>query len=397
MRHSIRAMTRYKLRSAFIMLGSFIGTAALTLIIAVGEGAERKILATVRQLFGASSIFIMAGGTQLMGGPGANAARMTIDDFVAIADEVPQIEVWDPQQGMGSASVRYEGNAATARILGQSERYERVWQRAVTRGETLDAASVNSAERVALIGVTTAKELFGDADPIGREILIGNVSLQVIGVLEPFGTDLHGMDRDDEIVVPITTMMRRMMNVDTIAAAKLIVRDPSQVDRASTEVRRILRARHGIPTGRPDDFRMIPATAVQQMVSSVQRVLSIYLPLVAGIALLVAAIVAATLMLASISARIGEIGLRRAVGARVEDIQLQFVVETASTILVGGILGIIAGIVAAQIIATRFSLGNVLSWRAIVLGIVVAIGTGVLAGILPARRAARLNPAEAVR
>lgn len=396
-RHSIRAMARYKLRSAFIMLGSFIGAAALTLVVSLGEGAERKVLATVRQLFGASSIVIMAGGTQLMGGTGANAARLTIDDLEAVAAAVPEIETWDPQQAIPDASVRHEGATATARVLGESERAERVWQRTVTRGEHFDGRAVRTSERVALIGETTAKELFGAQDPVGAEIQIGNVPFRVIGVLEPFGTDLHGMDRDDEIVIPISTMMRRVLNVDTIAMAKLLVKDPSRVGAAAKEVTRILRERHGIPATRPNDFHLITAVTVQKMVSRVQTILDLYLPLAAAIILLVAAIVAATLMLASVNERIGEIGLRRAVGARMEDVQLQFLIETASTVLTGGIAGILVGSVAAQMVAGRYSLGQVVSWRPVVIGIVVSVVTGIAAGVMPARRAARLNPVEALR
>jgi len=396
-RHSIRAMARYKMRSAFIMLGSFIGAAALTLVVSVGEGAERKMLATVRQLFGASSILIMAGGTQILGGSGANAARLTIDDVEAIAAAVPEVEVWDPQQAIASASVRHDGATATARVLGESERSEDVWQRGVTRGEYFDAHAVKTSERVALIGITTAKELFGADDPIDGEIQIGNVPFRVIGVLEPFGTDLHGMDRDDEILVPISTMMRRVMNVDTISTAKLLVGDSSQVEKASKEVARILRERHAIPAGRPNDFTLITATNVQQMVARMQKVLSLYLPLVAGIALLVAAIVAATLMLASVNERVGEIGLRRAVGARIEDVQLQFVIETAATIVMGGLVGIVIGSVLAQLVANRLQLGVVISWRPVLLGVIVSMVTGFLAGVVPARRAARLNPIEALR
>lgn len=395
--NSFAAIGRYKLRSAFIIAGTLIGTAALTIVIAAGGGVKRKMLSTVRQLFGASSILVMSGGTQFMGGPGANAVRLTLDDIEAVAAEVPQIEAWDPQQAIPNASVRFNGRTATARVFGTSERYERVWQRGVARGEMFDATAVRSGARVAIIGVTTARELFGTNDPIGQEILVNHVPLQIIGVLEPFGTDLHGMDRDAEIIVPISTMMRRVMNVDTIAAAKLLVRDPSQVDDARRAMKRVLRARHGTPEGRPDDFNVITSVMVQRTLAKMQRVVGIYLPIAAGIILLVAAIVAATLMLSSVNARVSEIGLRRAVGARVEDIQMQFVVETAATMLVGGILGVALGSVLAEGVARRFSLGGVFSISTIVLALGVTIATGVLAGVLPARRAARLDPIEALR
>jgi len=399
---SLRALRRYKLRTSFIMLGSFIGAAALTLVVSVGEAAERKVMATVRQLFGAQSILIMTGGSQLMSGARADAVRLTLDDVESAAGEVAQIVAWDPQQAVPSASVRHAGATATVRVLGASERFERVWERGVTRGETFDESDVRAAARVALIGETAARELFGadvlnGAEPLGAEILIGNVPFEVIGVLEPFGTDLHGMDRDDEIVVPLTTLMRRVMNVDTIAAAKFLVDDPAHVDGAVKALKAALRQRHNLPAGRPDDFTVISALAVQQMVARTQRVLELYLPLVAGIALLVAAIVAATLMLASVNARVSEIGLRRAVGARVQDVQLQFLIETAATMFAGAVAGIAVGLGVAQYAAMKLHLDGTLSWRAMLLAIVVSILTGLLAGVFPARRAAQLDPAEALR
>lgn len=397
-RHSIRAVGRYKLRTFFIMLGTIIGSAALTIVISVGKGAERKILTTMRQIFGASSVIVMAGGTNIMSGPNANAARLTIDDIDAVAGAVPEVEVWDVQQVMPSdTSVRNGDAVATARVLGQSERSERVWQRSVSRGEYFDAAAVRSSERVALIGENTARTLFGDSEPLGHDIQIGNVPFRIIGVLERFGTDVHGMDRDAEIVVPISTLQRRLLNVDTIMAAKLLVKNPAQVESATAELSRLLRERHAIAKGRPDDFHFMTTVAVQKMVRKVERVLDLYLPLGAGIALLVAAIVAATLMLASVNERIGEIGLRRAVGARLEDVQLQFVVETAATILGGGILGIVLGLFAARWFALRFHLGDVFNWKVVLIGLIVSIVTGIVAGVLPARRAARLDPAVALR
>ena len=395
--HSLRALRRYKLRTTFIMLGSAIGAAALTLVIAAGEAAERKVLDTVRQLFGAQSVIVMAGGTQFMSGARGEAARLTVDEVEHAVSVTPGIVAWDPQQVLGNASVRREGNTATARVLGASERFPIVWERGITRGALFDASDVRSSARVALIGETTARELFGSGNPVGGEILIGNVPFEIIGVLEPFGTDLHGMDRDDEIVVPLTTLMRRVMNVDTIAMAKFLVDDPAHVGDSVKSIQRALREQHRIPTSRPDDFQTINAIAVQRMVSRTQRILAIYLPLVAGIALLVAAIVAASLMLASVSARVGEIGLRRAVGARIEDVQFQFLVETAMTMLIGGIVGIVAGLALAQLAAAKLHLGSTLSLRAVLIALIVSIATGLLAGVLPARRAAQLDPAIALR
>jgi putative ABC transport system permease protein len=397
LKHSLKAVSRYKLRTTFMTLGSLVGVAALTLVISVGEGAERKVLKTIDQLFGASSIVIVGGGGALMGGPHADGARLTLDDVEAVVKELPQISDWDPQQNIGSASVRRGDAAATVRVLGQSERSEHVWNRGVLRGEYFDAAAVTGSSRVALIGETVARALFPGEDPLNAEIQVESVPFKVIGVLEPFGTDVHGMDRDNEVVVPLSTLTRRLMNVDTIAAAKLLVDDPRRVQQTAEEVNRILRERHGIAAGRPDDFHTITALQVQQMLKLAQRVLFIYLPLVAGIALLIGAIVAAALMLVSVNERVGEIGLRRAVGARAQDIRLQFLVETAVTTLGGGIGGIALGYLVAHFAARHLHLGQIFSWEAVLLGIVVSVITGLLAGVVPARRAAQLEPADALR
>jgi len=257
---------------------------------------------------------------------------------------------------------------------------------------------------VALIGETVSRSLFADQDPVGQDILIGSGSFRVVGVLEPFGTDIHGMDRDNEIVVPVTTAMRRIMNVDSIRAAKLIVSDPAQVEAASRGVVRVLRERHGLSEGRPDDFTVTTSVAIRQMVGKFQRVLFVYLPLVTAVSLLAALAVSASLMLASVNERVSEIGLRRAVGARPRDVRLQFLIESAATTLAGGLAGLLVG--GASIIAVNMMLASMtgrsglnatLSPGAIVLGVGLSILTGLLAGVLPARRAALLQPADALR
>ncbi len=378
-------------------LGTLVGVAALTFVVSIGTGAERKILATVRQLFSASSILVMSGGGRIMGGPRSDSTRLTLDDLDALGSELPAIETWDPTKVLDQTQVRHENATATVRVVGSSERAERVWDRGVSRGEYFDATAVARSARVALIGETAARQLFGSEDPLGAEVLIGSVPIRVIGVLEPFGTDAHGMDRDNEIVVPISTAMRRLANVDTISGAKLLVRDPARVAETAREVRRLLRERHALAGSQPDDFTIVTPVQVQRMVARAQRVFFVFLPLVAAVSLLAGGVVAASLMLFSVSERSGEIGLRRALGARPRDIAWQFLLETALTTLAGGVGGALVGGGGALLVASRMGIEGMVSWPAMVLSLFLAAVTGLLAGVLPARRASRLQPADALR
>ena len=394
--HSVGVMARYRLRSATVMLGSLVGVTALTLVVSLGQGMEAKVLKTVGPMLGDSSILIISGGSRIMGSPRAGASRLTIDELTALAAELGGIDSWDPQQEVSSV-VRHRETTATVRVLGQSERGERVWARTVTRGQYFDAAAVSTSARVAVIGDTVARNLFGDSEPLDAEIRIGAVPFRVIGVLEPFGNDMHGMDRDDEIVVPISTLMRRLTNVDTVSAARLVVNDPGREEEIASEIGRILRARHALASDEPDDFRIVTTVEVRDTVAFIRRVLRLYVPLAAAVVLLVAGIVAATLMLSSVNERVGEIGLRRAIGARPEDIRLQFATETAVSVLTGGLGGLLLGYAAARFAATRLQLGVAFSWEAVLIGLVGSAIAGLLAGVLPARRAARLQPADALR
>jgi putative ABC transport system permease protein len=393
--HSAGMMRRHKVRTAFMMVGSFIGVAALTLVVSVGQAVKQKMVAMARQVFGEDSVMVMDGGGHMLGAPRNPGTRLKLDDAQAIATEVPGIENWEPQQGL-TAAVRRGGASESAQVLGETERYEPVWNRTASRGELFDAAAVKSSARVAVIGETVAGRLFRDEDPIGSDIQIGAVPFRVIGVLERWGTDPHGMDRDNEIVVPISTLMRRLTNVDTITGAKFVAR-AAKDDAMVKQIREMLRSRHSLAAGQPDDFSILTASEVRQMMAAIERVLLLYLPMVAAISLLVGAIVSASLMFASINERAAEIGLRRAVGARTEDIRLQFLVETATTTVAGGAGGIVLGYVLAQMGATRLHLDGVEPWNAALLGIAASILVGLVAGLLPARRAARMSPVDALR
>jgi len=191
--------------------------------------------------------------------------------------------------------------------------------------------------------------------------------------------------------------MRRLMNVDTIMAAKLLVRDPGRMEATVEEIKGLLRERHTLGEGEPDDFRIFTPIAVRQMVSRANRVFSLFLPLIAAVSLLVGGVVAATLMLLSVSQRVGEIGLRRAVGARARDIRLQFLLETAAVTLVGGLAGVLVGVLGVFGLARAMAMPAVISWQAILLGAGLPAITGIAAGVLPARPAASLLPVDALR
>jgi putative ABC transport system permease protein len=394
--HSAGMMGRHKLRTGFMMIGSFIGVAALTLVVSVGLAAERKLLKLAHQMFGESSLMIIDGGGHMMGGPRNPGTRLKIDDLEAIAKQVPEIEAWDAQQGL-TASVRHGDLADTAQVLGESERSEHVWGRPAVQGAYFDDTAVKSSERVALIGQTVTTQLFRNEDPMGEEIQIGSVPFRIVGILEPWGTDPHGMDRDNEIVVPISTLMRRLTNVDTITGAKLLIAPSAQEDQVVKAIDTILRERHGLAADQPDDFSILTASEVRKVMASIERILSLYLPMVAAISLLAGGIVSAALMVASVNERAAEIGLRRAVGARPQDISLQFLIETATTTLAGGFAGILLGYVLARMGATKMHLGNVAIWSAALLGILASIMVGLAAGLLPAQRAARMSPVDALR
>jgi putative ABC transport system permease protein len=191
--------------------------------------------------------------------------------------------------------------------------------------------------------------------------------------------------------------MRRLANVDKIGMAKLLINDPGQAEEIKAQIREVLRERHALSSGQPDDFSILTASEVHRVIGEIQRVMFLYLPLVALVSLLVGGIVSASLMLASINERIGEIGLRRAVGAAAADIRLQFLLETAATIVIGGLVGIAFGYAVAELAANRMHLGSANPWLAAALGLLASSLVGLLAGILPAVRAAHLQPAEALR
>jgi len=382
-----------------MMIGVVIGIMALTLIISLGKGTEKEVMSNIERMFSASNILISAGGGRMMGGPqaGGPTTTLTMADMEALQEAIPNVDMWDPMIMIFGREVKYKDQNTNLMIFGHSPAAEDVWNRGVTSGIFFTEADMESSARVALIGQNAARTLFGDEDPLNKQIRIGTVPFRVIGVLELMGTDPHGMDRDDEIHAPITTVMRRLMNVDYIQSAKLHVRDANQMDGNVELIKQMLRERHQLAEGEPDDFSIMTPVEVQEMVSASNRIFNILLPLIAGISLIVGGVVVATLMLITVNERTSEIGLRKAVGARAKDILFQFIMETTVITLMGGFVGILLGILGVLGMASMMQMPSFVSWQALLLGIAFSVIIGMIAGVVPARKAAAMDPVTTLR
>ncbi len=396
---SIRTMGRNKLRTFFMMLGTLIGVAALIVVVALGQGTQRAVLSSIQRMFSGSTILLSAGSGMRGDDPraGGPTSTLTLADLEAIQAEVPAVDLSDPMQMIGPRQVVYQGNASDVSIIGQSENAEVVWNRRVTRGSFFTAADVQSSARVAVIGERVVENLFGDTEPIGQQIRIGNVPFQVLGILEPFGIDPHGLDKDNEIIVPVTTVMRRLSNVDYLGSAKILVDTEADLDATVFAIEDILRERHGLAANQQNDFHMITPVRVEHMIESSNTIFTVFLPIVAIISIIVGGVVVANLMLMSVNERRHEIGLRKAIGARPRDVWRQFFHEATVITTVGGVLALAVGVVVLQFIARAMETTAVFPWEVSLMGMGIAVLVGLVAGVMPARRAAQMDPIASLR
>ncbi len=396
---SVRAMSRNKLRTFFMMLGTLIGVTALTVTMALGQGTQRALLESIERLFSGHTILLNAGSGMRGGGPHGTGVTttLTVDDIAAIEAAVPAIEMSDPMQSAGTREVVFEGNATEASVLGHSNNADVVWNRGVSRGSYLTADDIRSSARVALVGETVVRDLFGDVDPIGQQIRIGTVPFEVVGVLDRFGIDPHGLDKDNEVIVPYSTVLRRLRNLDYISSAKLLVDAEADLDITVLAIQAVLRDRHGLAPGEPNDFSMITPKQVTAMVESTNQVFTVLLPIVAVVSIIVGGVVVANLMLLSVNERRQEIGLRKAMGARTRDVWWQFVLEATAITTAGGALAIVIGVGVLRLITHLTQAEIVFPWEVTLVGMGVAVLVGLVAGAMPAGRAARMDPIESLR
>ncbi|MBK8176502.1 MAG: ABC transporter permease [Rhodospirillales bacterium] len=399
---AVQALRANVLRSALTMLGIVIGVAAVILVVAIGSGARDVI---VRQISSLGSNLIVIDPLSVpigsMRGIGGNGRSLSEDDADAIRRDVPDIQDAVPMVRGSVLAVRGDLNVVTP-IYGVTLGFldARDWE--IANGRSFANDEMNAGDKVALIGKTVARALFGEIDPVGAAIRIQRVPFTVVGVLAAKGQTTSGKDQDDVIIAPLKTVKARVLGVNPAAPQRvdsMLVKVSEGADLSVTEeeVRGLLRERHRLQTFQEDDFSIKNLAEVLQIKQASAQALASLVAAVASVSLLVGGIGIMNIMLVSVIERTREIGIRMAVGARRRDILAQFLVEAVSVSAIGGGVGLIIGIVAAGVVASIAGWPWIISPVAVLLAVGFSVGVGVVFGFYPARRAAWLDPIEALR
>jgi putative ABC transport system permease protein len=395
LKQSLLAVMAFKMRSVFCLVSVVLGIASMVVIVAATEGAYQKAFEIVER-FGPASLLVISGGEQ------ASAVRqrrktLTLADADAVRDAFPNAYLVMPMSSVGNVTISHRERKHQARIVGSGSHYSLGWSWPVVEGSDISELDVKGLRNVGLIGQEIVRRLFGDQDPVGKYLMVRRIPVQVIGVLQARGTS-HGGNLDEQIVMPITTVMRKLLyEKQYVSAFRVRFTSEKNIKQQADALKVFLRQRHRLQEGEPDDFRMISATEIIQFLVALSGSLVLFLGISGVTSLIVAGFVLANLFLLSVRERAREIGIRRAVGACRSDILFQFLAEAVLLTTVGGVLGFVAGLGASRLLTLIAEFPMVFSWKAFVIGLVLAWGVGIVFGLQPAWRAARLNPIEAIR
>jgi putative ABC transport system permease protein len=393
------AMGANRLRAFLTMLGMMIGVAAVIMMLAIGRGAQFMVDQSIASM--GSNLFIILSGSTTSGGVrlGTGAApTLTTGDAAAIA-ELPAIAAVAPVAPGGAQIIAGSANWST-QVMGTTPAYLDVRDWGVSAGFAFTDADVRSQTRVALLGQTVARNLFGDEDAVGKTIRIKSSPFTVIGVLSAKGQSLNGQDQDDTVLIPVTTAQRKVFGSQFPGSVRFIMAQATSAEAMPTaerEMAELLRQRHHLPDRADNDFDIRNLTALANAASQTARVMSIMLGAIASVSLVVGGIGIMNIMLVSVTERTREIGIRIAIGARQRDIRTQFLLEAIMISLIGCIVGVVLGVGAAVAANLLAGIAVVITGTAVVLAFSVAAAVGVFFGFYPANKAARLKPIEALR
>ena len=403
LRSAWRALAANTLRSILTMLGIIIGVAAVITMIAVGRGATERVQAQMKGL-GSNIMMVVPGGVSQAGVRlGAQTRqRLTEEDALAIAFEIPEVQVAAPTSRASGQLVAGNTNWGTT-IYGVTNDFLEARDWGLQAGRLFDAAELAGSAKVAWLGATVAREMFGEQDPVDQVVRVRGVPMKIIGVLATKGQNSMGQDQDDVLMMPISTLRNRIWGGDATSRLKRVgtilvkVREGQSMKVAEESIKDLLRQRFKVPAGTEDPFNVRNLTEILQAQEEASRIMTLLLAAVAGISLIIGGIGIMNIMLVSVTERTREIGLRMAVGARGRDILAQFLIEAVTLSLIGGAIGVLLGAV------STWAVGSFAGWQvSMSLGsIVLAAGfsaiVGIFFGFYPARRAARLLPIQALR
>ncbi len=393
------AMWANRLRTILTMLGMVIGVGAVIMMLAIGQGVQQKVEDSIESM--GSNLFIILSGSTTSGGArmgGGAAPTLTVEDAEAL-QELPELAAVAPAVP-GTAQLIYGPNNWSTRVYGTSPGYLAVRNWDVVSGAAFTDSDVRSATRVALLGQTVAQSLFGSEDPVGKIIRISNSPYVVLGLLAVKGQSLDGRDQDDTVLVPVTTAQRKLFGSQFEGSVRFIMAQALSADimpAAERSINELLRQRHHIREGSDDDFSVRNLTAMADTAAETTQVLSLMLGAIASISLLVGGIGIMNIMLVSVTERTREIGIRMAIGARGQDILLQFLLEAIIISVIGCLIGVLAGIGGALAVEKLTGLEVVVTMISIVMAFGVAAAVGIFFGWYPARKASMLKPIDALR
>jgi len=394
-KESVRMMGKNKFRVFFMMLGIAVGVASLTLMMCVSKGAYDKVMDTVNRQ-GPDLLQIRPGTDVQTGLPSGSREVVSLveDDVSAILQNVSNIRAAAPVKDRKEIEVIYEDKFTLTRIFGIIPVWAQIRDFGPRAGEFISEEDISFSARVCLIGQTVKTNLFGELDPIGQTIRINNVPFTIKGELQWKGISSAGRDRDNRIVTPITTYTRRLFRDMYLTQIVITVKDTKKLNKTIEDVRTVLRDQHKITSGEPDDFAMRTPQDLIDLAYGTSRSLINLLTGIAALSLLVAGIVIMNIMLASVGARKGEIGIRRAVGARKNDILKQFLIEGLLVSLFGGLMGMLLGMGGSVILSSLNVTASKISALAIAAAILSCGLIAVVFGIFPAKKAADQNPID---